>query len=71
MELKVAIIADDLTGANDSSVQFASRGMSTAVAVPGVEFDNISPCEVIPSLVISTQTKPSTMYIKLQKNFLN
>ncbi len=54
MELKVAIIADDLTGANDSSVQFASRGMSTAVAVPGVEFDNISPCEV---LVVDTESR--------------
>lgn len=54
MELKVAIIADDLTGANDSSVQFATRGMSAAVAVPGVQFNNISSCEV---LVVDTESR--------------
>lgn len=54
MELKVAIIADDLTGANDSSVQFASRGMSVAVAVPSVDFEKIASCEI---LVVDTESR--------------
>lgn len=54
MELKVAIIADDLTGSNDSSVQFAARGMSAAVAVPGVNFEEINSCEV---LVVDTESR--------------
>lgn len=54
MELKAAIIADDLTGANDSSVQFASRGMSVAVAVPGVDFAHIDAAEV---LVVDSESR--------------
>lgn len=54
MELKIAIIADDLTGANDSSVQFVTHGMRAFVAVPGVQFNNIASCEV---LVVDTESR--------------
>jgi uncharacterized protein YgbK (DUF1537 family) len=31
MRNKIAVIADDLTGANDTGVQFAKQGLSTVV----------------------------------------
>ncbi len=54
MNLKLAIIADDLTGANDSSVQFASIGLKTAVAVPGFDVLSVKDFEV---LVIDSESR--------------
>ena len=47
MDLKLAIIADDLTGANDSSVQFSTKGLNTAVAIPGADISCIKNIEVL------------------------
>jgi uncharacterized protein YgbK (DUF1537 family) len=36
---KIAVIADDLTGANDTGVQFAKQGLSTVVVMGASHFD--------------------------------
>ncbi|MBO6259182.1 MAG: four-carbon acid sugar kinase family protein [Succinivibrio sp.] len=52
--LKLAIIADDLTGSADSAVQFVKKGMVSAVAVPGVSLCTADNCEV---LVVDSETR--------------
>lgn len=52
--LKLAIIADDLTGSADSAVQFVKKGMVSAVAVPGVKLGQVKDCEVI---VVDSETR--------------
>lgn len=53
---KLLIIADDLTGANDTGVQFAKKGISTLVLVeiPRTIREINSDCQV---LVINTESR--------------
>ena len=51
----VAIIADDLTGANDSALQFYLQGANTQIILSGeVEFDNCSETRI---WAVSTETR--------------
>lgn len=54
---KLLIIADDLTGAMDSGVQLAKRGIATVVIPELHEVDEPWPCE---TLVVNTETRHST-----------
>ena len=52
--IKLVITADDLTGANDSAVQFAAQGMKTVATVPGSDYESIKDAEV---LVADTESR--------------
>lgn len=45
--VSVGIVADDLTGANDSAVQFASRGWATSLALVDGPFEASAPGSVV------------------------
>lgn len=40
--IEFAIVADDLTGANDSGVQFAAKGLKTGVLLNPHSFDTLA-----------------------------
>lgn len=52
----MVVIADDLTGANDTGVQFARRGMQVEVLLEGTSFDSIE-ADVV---VIDTNSRAAT-----------
>jgi len=57
MSKKVLVIADNLTGANDSGVQFKKYGLNTRVILPGSPeslIENFGESEVV---VVSTETR--------------
>ncbi|MCF8482506.1 MAG: hypothetical protein K9H25_18945 [Rhodospirillum sp.] len=55
--MTIAIIADDLTGANDSGLQFSSRGLSTTVFL-GLPEDSLLTAPAV--AVIDTETRAMT-----------
>lgn len=64
--LRIAIIADDLTGANDSGVQFARSGLKTSVLI-NMESDNISDDDVIIIDTDSRSVTPEEAYRKVKE----
>jgi len=52
----IYIIADDLTGANDTGVQFSKKGCNTGVSILN-ESGNLTITEKIDALVIDTETR--------------
>lgn len=48
------VIADDLTGANDTGVQFASQGLTTEVLLEGISISSTSDADI---LVIDTNSR--------------
>lgn len=52
--MKVAIIADDITGANDSGVQLAKSGLKTAVWLNNVQQQTVESLEAV---VIDTDSR--------------
>jgi uncharacterized protein YgbK (DUF1537 family) len=51
---KIAVIADDLTGANDTGVQFAKQGLATVVLLDARQFSNGAASDVV---VIDTDSR--------------
>jgi uncharacterized protein YgbK (DUF1537 family) len=58
--LSVGIVADDLTGANDSAVQFARRGWRTALALADGPVAAVQPNSVLALVSDSRAQKPET-----------
>ncbi|MDR7866840.1 MAG: four-carbon acid sugar kinase family protein [Sporomusaceae bacterium] len=61
---KIAIIADDLTGANDTGVQFAKQGLATVVILGARQFSSGAASDVV---VIDTNSRalpPGEAYAK-------
>ena len=69
MQLRLLIIADDLTGANDTGVQFARQGISTLVAIhheiPLTNF--VENCEVLVMNTDSRHVTPDEAYARVFK----
>jgi uncharacterized protein YgbK (DUF1537 family) len=64
VEKKIVIIADDLTGANDTGAQFAKQGLSTLVVVDPVQLEGLTDCAV---MVVDTDSRglpPAAAYQK-------
>lgn len=61
---KIAVIADDLTGANDTGVQFAKQGLATVVILDARQFSSGAASDVV---VIDTNSRalpPGEAYVK-------
>lgn len=54
MNKQIIVIADDLTGANDTGAQFAKQGLSTLVVMAADQLETVSGCDVI---VIDTDSR--------------
>ena len=54
MPPRLLIIADDLTGANDTGVQFAKQGIETRVVIDPAQFIAPFDCQV---LVVNTESR--------------
>ena len=64
---RLAILADDLTGANDAAVQFALRGLKTAAALPGTGFTSAAGFEVVVSDTESRDLAPAEAALKVRE----
>lgn len=66
--IKLAAIADDLTGANDTALQFAKKGLRTRVELssPSVSVDAQCPAEVIAIDADSRDAKTSQVYAQIR-----
>lgn len=57
MKKRIAVIADDLTGANDTGVQFAKQGLSTIVALDAGQVEALGEYDVV---VIDTDSRATS-----------
>lgn len=64
MEKRIVVIADDLTGANDTGVQFAKQGLSTAVALNPAQIEALAGYNVIVVDTDSRGLKPEAAFAK-------
>ncbi|MCW3975221.1 MAG: four-carbon acid sugar kinase family protein [Candidatus Bathyarchaeota archaeon] len=68
MRIKLAVIADDLTGANDTGVQYAKKGLETVVLTDLESIEQIK--EKVDVIVIDTESRAEsaeTAYSKVRK----
>jgi uncharacterized protein YgbK (DUF1537 family) len=61
---KIAVIADDLTGANDTGVQFAKHGLATVVLLDARQFSSGAASDVVVIDTNSRAVPPAEAYAK-------
>ena len=61
---KIAVIADDLTGANDTGVQFAKQGLATVVILDARRFSSGAASDVVVIDTNSRAAPPAEAYAK-------
>jgi len=67
MDNKIAIIADDFTGSNDTGVQFSKRNLKTVVVFNLYNIDNLD--KSVDVIVIDTESRADSKNDAYDKNF--
>ena len=62
--IKLAVIADDLTGANDTALQFAKRNIKSSVEINFMQMEDIKDKEVV---VVDTDSRDLDEYLSYKR----
>lgn len=62
--IKLAVIADDLTGANDTALQFAKRNIKSSVEINFMQMEDIEDKEVV---VVDTDSRDLDEYLSYKE----
>lgn len=62
--IKLAVIADDLTGANDTALQFAKRNIKSSVEINFMQMEDIEDKEVV---VVDTDSRDLDEYLSYKR----
>ena len=65
--IKLAVIADDLTGANDTALQFAKRNIKSSVEINFMQMEDIEDKEVV---VVDTDSRDLDEYLSYKNSWI-